>query len=131
MALDLSLVPHAAERKAVELSVQGLGNGLADGCLADPGRAHKTDNRTGYIPLHLPGTDKFQYPVFYVIKPVVVPVEYLFRLGDIVIIFRIDAPGQGSHPLKIIPAHAVFCGMGLQEPHLLNLFINLKGRLFC
>src|SRR5690554_1976211 len=66
MSLNLSLIAHPPEGEAVEVALQCMGNTLANGGFAHPGRTNQAEDRAGDIPLHLPDSDKFENPFLHI-----------------------------------------------------------------
>ncbi len=103
VALDLGLVPHAADRKAEELLSEGLGDGLADARLADSGRPHEADDGAAVVLLQLPHGEVLDDPVLHVVQPVVVGVQDGLRGLEVEALLGRRLPGKGADGVEVIP----------------------------
>jgi hypothetical protein len=77
MAFDLGLVAHAADREAVELAPQRLGDRLADRGFADAGRANQQQDRTGHFAAHGANGEEFDDAFLYIVEAIVVAIQNL------------------------------------------------------
>jgi len=82
VALDLTLVIHAADREAEVLLLQCVGDGDADTGLSDSGRADQADDGTLGVLLFLAHGQKFENSVLDVLHPVMVPLKNLSGAVD-------------------------------------------------
>ena len=67
MALDLGFVAHAADREAIELAPQRVGNGFADRGFADPGRPDQQQDRARHFAAHRTHREEFDDAVLHVV----------------------------------------------------------------
>ena len=106
VALDFGLVAHAADRKAVELAPERLGNGFADRGLADAGRPDQQQDRTRHFAAHGAHREKFDDAILHVVQAVVVAVENLTRVFEVDLVLRVHAPRQHRQPVQVIARDA-------------------------
>ena len=92
---------HAAERDAHIFATQCLGHGLAQRSLADTGRAYKTqDGRLGVL-AQLKHRHLLDDAVFYLIKRVMVAVQYTFHVLEVEIAAVTVKPGQVQERIEV------------------------------
>src|SRR5690606_3979538 len=80
VALDLRLVTHAANGKAVERPAEGFGDGLADAGLAHAGRAYQQHDGAGDLAPEGADGKEFGDARLDVVHAGVMPVQYLARM---------------------------------------------------
>src|SRR5690606_41145966 len=80
VSFDLRLVPHAAQREPIEGPTQAGPDRAPDARLADAGRPHEQDDRSGEGPLQEAGGHELQDPFLDVTEAVVVLVQLLSRV---------------------------------------------------
>jgi hypothetical protein len=130
VALDLGLVAHAAHREAVEAPAQGLGDGPAQGRLADARRAHQTDDGAGHVALHDAERQKLEDSALDVLEAFVVPVEHPGRRFQIAGVLGVNPPGHAGQPVEVVAGHRVLGGAELEQRQLLEFLVDLPlGRL--
>ncbi len=109
VAPDLGLVAHPAQRDADELAAECIGHRLAEGGLADPGRAHQSEDRPRAAAVHrseaalslqFANGQVLEDAVLHILQPVVVCVEDGGRLRDVVAVLRLDAPRHLEHGVE-------------------------------
>ncbi len=108
VALDFGLVAHAAEGETVEFSSQGIGDGSADGSLADAGRAHQQKNGTGNFALERTYGKELDDAFLDVVETIVIVVEDLARTRQIELVFGKLAPRQLAQPVEVVARHRIF-----------------------
>ena len=129
MAADLGFVPDSAERDAHELPARRLGDGLAQRCLADPGRTDQAEDgaleRAG-ARLH---RQVLQDALLDLLQAIVVVLEDGLRA------VQVDRPGlrlaprDGQEPVEVVPDHGGFRGHRAHRPQLLQLGVGLGAGL--
>ena len=93
MASDLSFVTDSAQSDTVELSVQSIRNGLAEGSLTYAWRSIEAQNASLIVLGELSYGQELDYPLFDLIKSIVVPIEDLRSLDRVQIFLLTDVPG--------------------------------------
>ena len=77
MTSDLSFITDSAQGDTVELSVQSICNGLAEGSLTYTWRSIEAQNASLIVLSELSYSQELDDPLFDLIKSIVVPVEDL------------------------------------------------------
>ena len=126
MPADLRFIPDTPQGNPNEFSFKRPGNGLSQGCLAHPRRAHKTKNRPFHFGIQFQDAQVFQDAVLDFIQPVMIGIQYFFcrfNINDILCGF---APGQLHQPVQVGPDHGRFSRVRVhlfQAPELLQGFL--------
>ncbi len=109
----LRLVVHTTERHAHELAPERLGDALAEGSLADSGRADKAQDGAVPFRVELAHREKFDDALFNLIEAEVVRVENAPRLPHVDRVGLGALPGQLDQPVEIGTHHGVLArGVG-------------------
>ena len=114
MAADLGLVADAADRDALELAAERLGDRLAEARLADAGRADEAEDRARRVGLELSHREVLEDAVLDLLEVVVVLVEDLARVVDVEVVLGLGAPRQLDEPLEVGADDAVLGRRGRQ-----------------
>ena len=130
MASDLSLVTDAAESHSVELSVQGVCDGLAEGRLTDTWWSIETQNASLIVLSELADRQKLDDSLFDLIEAVVITIKLLLGLERVQVLLLTNVPGEFKNRLKIINAHVVFLIPWSQALELLDLTVTDDLGLF-
>ena len=107
MAADLGLVPHAAERDAMELPAERAGNRPAERRLAHAWRTHEAEDRILAGGADLLHREVLQDPLLDLLEPFVILVENRARRTDVDIIGRRLLPRHRHEPVDVRPRHGV------------------------
>mmetsp|Transcript_23009 Transcript_23009/g.69181 ORF Transcript_23009/g.69181 Transcript_23009/m.69181 type:complete len:317 (+) Transcript_23009:1110-2060(+) len=126
---DLRDVVHAADGEPEELPVQGPGDALADGGLADARRPREAHDLPLHRRLQEADGDVLQDPLLDVLEPEVVLVEDVLRPLDVLVLLSELAPREAREPLQVRPADIELRRGGLQCPELRELGIEHLGGL--
>ena len=112
MATNFRFVPNAAQGNSGKGSLQGPGDGSAQGCLSRSRRTHEAENRPLEIALQRKDGDVLDDPILHLFKAVMVLIENLARLADIQAVFAQPRPGQVGDPFEIGSNHSMLgrCG---------------------
>ena len=94
MTLDLRHVRQAADREAEELPVESTSDRLANRCLSDTRGTDETDDLALNRTSELADGEEFQDAVLDVLESVVVLVEDALGVGNGVVFFGVDTPGD-------------------------------------
>ena len=81
MPLDFRFVAHAAQAEAVELAIQGIGDGLANAGFADPWRTHQQNDGAFHFATQGAHGEKLDDAVFHIIQPAVVFAEHCLGMA--------------------------------------------------
>ena len=93
MASDLSFITDSTQSDTVELSVQSICNGLAEGSLTYTWRSIEAQNASLIVLSELSYSQELDDPLFDLIKSIVVTVEDLRSLYRVQIFLLTDIPG--------------------------------------
>ncbi len=104
---DLGLVAHAADRDALELAAQRLGDRLPERGLADAGRPDEAEDRPVQVVLQLAHGEELEDAVLDLLEVVVVAVEDLARVLEVEVVLARRVPGQRQDPVEVRADHAV------------------------
>ncbi len=124
VALDLGLVADAAHREAVETPAQGVGDGAADGGLADAGWSRQEDDGAGDLALHDAHGQEFEDAFLDVFEPVVVLVQDPPGALEVQFVLGVVTPGQQGDPVQVVAGDGVFGGAGLQHGELVHFLVH-------
>ena len=83
VSADLGFIPDTSEADPHVFSSERAGDTLADACLAGAGSSDKEENGTVLLPVQSHDSQLLDNALFYLLKPVMVFVQYLFRLFQI------------------------------------------------
>ena len=134
---DVRLVVDAAERDPGELPAESTRDRLAEGRLADAGRADQRDDRPGSAAEHgdaplaaeLPDRQELDDALLDVLEAGVVLVEDAPRFGEIEIVLRSDVPGDLEHPVEIRPDPAVLRALLARALKAVQLSLDLGAHV--
>mmetsp|Transcript_21602 Transcript_21602/g.54383 ORF Transcript_21602/g.54383 Transcript_21602/m.54383 type:complete len:276 (-) Transcript_21602:598-1425(-) len=121
---DLRHVTEAADREAIVLAVEGLGNGAPNGRLPHAGWAHEAQDlplRGAPQPAH---GDKLQDALLHVLQPIVVLVQHGLRMRDVQLLRAVAPPRHGREPLEVVARDVELAGGGLQAAQLGQLLVH-------
>jgi hypothetical protein len=130
MSLDLGLVAHASHAEAIELAVDGRGDGAAERGLAHPRRSHEADDGARDVSLHDTHGEEFEDTLFNVLESVVVPIEHALGFGYVVAVLGEYSPGKDGEPVQVVAGHVELGRGGIDEAELVHLLVDaLPGLL--
>src|SRR5258708_25293485 len=126
MATDLGLVADAAEGDAYELAIEGAGDRAAQGGLADAGRTDEAEDRTLHLlAAQLTHGQVLEDALLNLLQIVVVLVEDDAGTLQVVVVGRLEAPGQAGHPIEIGADDGGLGGVGMGALEPLDLLLDL------
>ena len=102
MAANLRFIVDAAQGNARHFAVHALGNGIRDGSLADAGRADQAQDLGWHFRGHLPYGNGLKDTFLYLLKAVVVLIQYLLDCGNIHLLLGFHIPGKFQDGVQII-----------------------------
>ena len=112
VAPDVGFVADAAERDADEFSAHAPGDALAEGGLADAGRAAEAEYGAAAGGVELANGEEFEDAFFDLGQVVVVGVEDTFGAGQVEFVFGGLGPGQFAEPLDVVADDGEFGAHG-------------------
>mmetsp|Transcript_105620 Transcript_105620/g.305638 ORF Transcript_105620/g.305638 Transcript_105620/m.305638 type:complete len:439 (-) Transcript_105620:898-2214(-) len=126
---ELGNIVHASDGEAVELAVEGSGDALADGGLADAWRADEAHDLALDRILEEAHSHMLQNALFDILQSVMVLVEDLLGLGDVLVLNVELSPRQASQPFQVGPGDVELGEGGLQGAQPLELGLDDLRRL--
>ena len=120
---DLRLVPHAADRQALELPSERACDRMPERRLADAGRPDEAEDLTRDLVPQLRNRQVLDDPVLDLLEVEVILVEHPPRVVEIEVVVRERAPRQADEPIDVRTDDAVLRGGGrkLLEPRQLTV----------
>ncbi len=115
MPPDFGFVFQTAQRKSVKFALQRAVNRSRQTRFSDARRSQKTYNLPLMIGLELADGQKFQYPLFDIVKTEVILFQYALRVFQIQYIFRRRFPRQVAQPIQICAYNVCFARFGRQH----------------
>ena len=130
---DLRLVPHTADRDALEVAAHRRRDGLAERGLAHAGGTDEAEDRAAGVGLELAHREELEDPVLHLLHVVVVAVERLARLLEVEVVLRRLRPRQRDDPLEVgadDPVLGRLRGKALEATQLaLGLLAGMLGKV--
>ena len=129
VAADLGLVADAAEREAHEVAPRRARHRLAEGGLADSGRANQAEDRPLHLARPLLDREILEDPLLDLLQPVMVVVEDLLGVLEVLLDAGALLPRDRQHPVEVVADHRGFGRHGAHRAQLLDLGQRLLARL--
>ena len=127
VSLDLGLVAHAAQREAVELAPQRVGDRAADGGLAHAWRTCEQDDRAADLALPRAHGDELQDALFHVFEPVVLACQHVACVSEVELVGGVHAPGHRGGPVEVVARHAVLGRASFEHREFIELVLDAFG----
>ena len=122
---NLGFVVKAAQRDALILAVQRLGDGASQRCLAHARRAIEADDGRLEVAAQLENREVLENAVFHILQAVVVAVELCLHLLEVEVVGGILVPWQVEHGVEVGILCAVVGRLLVQALELLEFFVKV------
>ena len=129
VSADLRLIMYTAQRHTHVFALEGPGDGASERGLAHTRRAVEAEDGRLHVVLQLEHGQLFQDAFLHLLHPIVVLVEHLLGIHQVVVVAGIGVPGQGEHRVEVGELHAVVSNLRIHPLQLLQLLVEVCGRL--
>ncbi|MPN44694.1 hypothetical protein SDC9_192259 [bioreactor metagenome] len=93
-------------------------------------RSRQAEDRPAHIIFQFTHRKKFDDPVLYLLKAIMILVQYLARIFQVKVVYRIFPPRQAYDPFDIAPDNADLRRTGRHFDHTRQFLFRLGARFF-
>ena len=130
VSANLSLIVQAAQRNAHILTLQRLGNALAQTRLAHTRRTIEAEYGRLHVAPKLQNGDIFQYALLHLLHAVVVAVQHLLCPFQVEVVLRELVPRKAHHRLQVVYQHTIVRTLRVQCVQLVHFLAEYLSHLF-